>query len=321
MKTDNLPTYDALPAVEGSARSGWGLFGNEDCVGLMNLLTPERIAAAAKLVRRGAVFSLNAPLDAVSPAMFARGVPRHTVLTVAKGRSTDDIIDNLYPQASSQWDSLAHVSFDFKRFYNGATLDDIVTGRRNTIDHWARRGIAGRAVLLDIQRTLAEDGDTYDPGTSRAFTVAELERARERSGITFASGDLILLHTGFFKWYLAQDTAKKVALAPRDSLRAAGIEHTEAMARYLWNTHACAIISDNPAIEVWPPDHSQQAWPFGFMHHMLIGQFGVALGELWWLHDLAADCEADNVYEMLLTSAPLNMPGGIGSPANALALK
>lgn len=54
---------------------------------------------------------------------------------------------------------------------------------------------------------------------------------------------------------------------------------------------------------------------------MLIGQFGMALGELWWLADLAADCAADGIYEMLCVSAPLNAPGGIGSPANAVAIK
>jgi hypothetical protein len=45
------------------------------------------------------------------------------------------------------------------------------------------------------------------------------------------------------------------------------------------------------------------------------------LGELWRLEALAADCEADGVYESLLVSAPLNLRGGAGSPANALALK
>jgi hypothetical protein len=54
---------------------------------------------------------------------------------------------------------------------------------------------------------------------------------------------------------------------------------------------------------------------------MLIGQFGMALGELWWLRDLAGDCAADGIYEMFLVSAPLNAPGGIGSPANAVAIK
>jgi hypothetical protein len=47
----------------------------------------------------------------------------------------------------------------------------------------------------------------------------------------------------------------------------------------------------------------------------------MALGELWWLADLAADCAADGIYEMFLVSAPMNAPGGIGSPANAVAIK
>ena len=47
----------------------------------------------------------------------------------------------------------------------------------------------------------------------------------------------------------------------------------------------------------------------------------MALGELWHLDDLAADCAVDGVCEFFLASAPLNVRGGIGSPPNALALK
>jgi hypothetical protein len=45
------------------------------------------------------------------------------------------------------------------------------------------------------------------------------------------------------------------------------------------------------------------------------------LGELWQLGALAEDCAADGVYEMFLTSAPMNLPGASGTPANALAIK
>jgi hypothetical protein len=54
---------------------------------------------------------------------------------------------------------------------------------------------------------------------------------------------------------------------------------------------------------------------------MLLGQFGMAIGELWWLDELAEDCAADGIHEFLLTSAPLNTRGGYGSTANALAIK
>jgi hypothetical protein len=47
----------------------------------------------------------------------------------------------------------------------------------------------------------------------------------------------------------------------------------------------------------------------------------MAIGELWDLDALAEDCDADGVFEFLLVSAPLHVPGGIGSPSNAVALK
>jgi hypothetical protein len=57
------------------------------------------------------------------------------------------------------------------------------------------------------------------------------------------------------------------------------------------------------------------------MHFRLIPLLGMPIGELWWLDDLAADCAEDGVYEFFFTSAPLNVPGGVGSPPNALAIK
>src|SRR5579884_4133233 len=103
-----VPRYADLPEAPAGGRSGWGVFGPEDSVGMLNLQTPERVAAAARLVRRGALFPLDAPLGMFSPALAAtRGVPRHTVLHRAGTIGFDDLYDNFYPQASSQWDSLA----------------------------------------------------------------------------------------------------------------------------------------------------------------------------------------------------------------------
>jgi len=310
---DALPRYDDLPAAPGGARSAWGLFGAEDDSGLMNLQTPERVAAAAQEVRTGEVFPLGAPIDLVDPPMFRRGAPRHTVMAVSAS-GFDDVIDDFYPQASSQWDALAHVGFDDGVFYNGATPEDIRERGRNTIGHWARRGIAGRAVLLDVAAVIGD----VDPGTSRAITADELEAARERAGVTYRPGDVLLLHTGYLAWYAGQDAAARKAIA-HGELRTIGIAHGEEMARYLWDSHVSAIAADNPAAEVWPPDHA--AWPFGYLHRMLIGQFGMAIGELWWLHDLAMSCRADGRYTAFLTSAPLYVRGGVGSPPGALAIK
>ena len=314
---DPLPSYDELPAAPEGGRSGWGVFGPEDNVGLFNLLTPERVVEAAGLIRRGALFPLDAPVDAFSPPIAAtRGIPRHRVLHVPGTIGFDDVLDNFYPQGSSQWDSLGHIGYSPNAFYNDATEDDVASGRRNTIEHWARRGIAGRAVVLDMVRTLAAAGRGYEPGTSTAFSVEDLELARDRAGVQFRSGDIVVLHTGFAAWYLDQNPAERTRAAR--ALTTPGIAHGEEMCRYLWDAHVAAVVSDTFAVEVFPADRDV---PTGFLHRMLIGQFGMALGELWWTEDLAADCAADGVYEAFLTSTPLHAPGGIGSPANALAIK
>ena len=58
-----------------------------------------------------------------------------------------------------------------------------------------------------------------------------------------------------------------------------------------------------------------------FAHTILLPMLGLPLGELFFLDDLAADCAADGRYEFLFTSAPLNLPHGVASPPNALAIK
>ena len=321
-RPDQLPRYDDLPPAVKGGRSGWGLFGPDDSAGLLNLQTADSVRACVGLVRKGAVFPLDAALDALDPPLDVdRGAPRHRLLhKPGPGlEDLDDVYDNFYPQISSQWDSLAHVAYSPGVFYNGATDEDVLGGTRNTIDHWARRGIVARAILLDLERALSSGGGTYRPDSGAAFSVEDLERTREQAGVSYSPGCIVLLRTGFLGWYTSQPWPARSAVA-RD-LRAPGVEHTEDMARYLWDSGAMGVASDTFAVEVWPPDLSSQESPFGFLHRVLIGQFGMALGELWWLDDLAADCAQDGIHEFLLTSAPLNSRGGIGSPPNALAIK
>jgi len=316
-----LPNYADLPPAPEGGRSGWGLFGAGDNLGLVNLMTPERIAAAARLVRRGSGVLPGHAARQRFPRRWPRSAARRgiTSCTSAARPGSTTSTTNFYPQASSQWDSLAHVGYAPDQMYNGVTEQEVLAGTRNTIDHWARHGLAGRAVLLDVERAMREAGLPYDPGGSSAIGVDGLELARRQAGVEFAPGDIILLHTGFAAWYVEQPSQVKFRLHGNPATP--GVEHSEAVCEYLWNSHAAAIASDTYGVEVFPADMSAEARPFGFLHNMLIGQFGMALGELWWLSDLARDCTADGVHEMFLVSAPLNAPGGIGSPANAVAIK
>ena len=73
-KTDrfsNLPRYRDLPIDKSMPpNSAWGVFGDDDQVGTINLLTPERVAHAATLVQKGSVFSLNGDREERGPRLL-----------------------------------------------------------------------------------------------------------------------------------------------------------------------------------------------------------------------------------------------------------
>jgi len=72
-KEGRLPSFDELPVEAGNPpRSAWGLFGDDDQIGTINLMTPERVALAATLVRHDKVFPFNWELELPSPPLFYR---------------------------------------------------------------------------------------------------------------------------------------------------------------------------------------------------------------------------------------------------------
>lgn len=313
-----LPAYDELPVKEGAPPgSAWGLFGDDDQIGLVNLMTPEKAVEAARLVRRGATFSLNWELEQPSPPLYGRGAPRHTILGHGAGR--DDALDNFFPQTSSQWDGLTHVGHPDHGFYNGVQEVDITgkPGTKNGIERWARRGMVTRGVLLDVARYCEQQGEPVNGAEDRRFPASLLEATRQAQGVEIEPGDMLIIRSGWMAWYQQATPRERYHISHVPNLRTPGIAAGEEMAAYLWNLHIAAIASDAPALEAWPPDFAG----VGFLHRTLIGLFGLAIGELWYLEDLAADCAADGVYEFMVTSAPLNVLGGVGSPPNALAIK
>ena len=85
--------------------------------------------------------------------------------------------------------------------------------------------------------------------------------------------------------------------------------------------------ADNPALEVWPigPRDVAEAdparWPDVFVHTALLPLLGIPIGELFDLDALADDCAASATYDAFFTSAPLNLPAGVATPPNALAIR
>jgi kynurenine formamidase len=311
------PSYAQLP-IRDSAPAGaaWGVFGDDDELGTLNFIGVDQVRMASTLVRRGAMFPLNWSLSLPKPVLFHRGAYTRTQKGIDKPIiGHDDYLDGLYLHASSHWDALRHHGvIEAGAFYGGRETSTVRGTTCLDIATVAQRGIATRAVLADVVRMLADEGVTFDPLGHFPVTLEMIERTLAVQGVTLRQGDVLLVRTGWMEAYLGADQARRDGLAGAQ-LRTVGLTGVD-IAGYLWDRRVAAIAADNPAVEILLGEDLPLE-----LHNYLIGRLGMPLGELWFLEDLARDCREDGVYEAFLTSAPLNLPGGTGSPPNALALK
>jgi len=320
---ERLPDFAELPIKpDYPPHSAWGVFGDDDQIGTLNLLTPERVAAAARLVRHGQVFALNWELEQPSPPLFNRATLQHTIKR-RRHNVFDDVYDNFNTQSSSQWDGLRHCGHPQYGFYNGVTEEQITgeAGSRNGIEHWARRGIAGRGVLIDFPRFADAHGIAFTLGAWYGISARQLQAAADWQGLQFQTGDILLLRTGWIEWYSSLNEEQRIQLAQPGALQAGGLEQGEESLRFLWDHHFAAIVSDNPSFEAYPSATSEAGQPGETMHGTIIGLWGMPIGEMFQLDALATACAADGCHEFFFSSAPLNKLGGVASPPNALAIK
>jgi len=277
-------------------------------------MTPERTVAAAQLVRDGVSVGLNLPTDVPDPPLFGRERLRHQIFGVDRN-TLDDRLDAFYPQASSQWDGLRHVRAREHGFFGGVDSDELVPGSGPLgIDAWERRGIIGRGVLLDIVGLRARQGRAYDPLGSETIEADDLAAAAAAQGVEIRAGDVLCVRTGWLAAYLELDAGGRSAMA--EAPRFSGLSGSDAMARFLWDAGLIAVAADNPALEVAPGDPA-----VGSLHRRLIPLLGFAVAELLDFETLTALCLRDGRWDFLFVAVPLNLPGGVGSPANAVAIR
>ncbi|MDE3074204.1 MAG: cyclase family protein [Chloroflexota bacterium] len=315
---DRVPKFAELPVVpDAPPRSAWGVFGRDDQLGTLNFLTPERRRAAAQLVRRGVVFNLDLPLNLpVKPLIEHRTLYKRTQFVLGQNAGRDDYLDGFYLQASSQWDGLRHVRHSEHGFYNW-TSDDQVDGGDGPLgmQRYAECSISGRGVLLDVARHLRSRGDDFRPDSLRPIPCELLDQVAEAEQVALSPGDIVAMRTGLAAVLHQEAANPERAVRPMDT---AGLLADDATLAWLWDHQLAAVVSDNVAVEMRP---WQRLPGVRRLHDEAIPLLGLFFGELFDLEALAEDCANDGLYEFLFVSKPLMLPGGVGSPANALAMK
>jgi len=326
------PTFAELEAAYPPG-CAWSVFGEGDELGTINFLTPEVRRYAASLVRTGKTFNLDYALDAFEPFPSGTRSPYQHSLFSNNPLHFDDWLDSFYLQATSQIDGLRHIGYPGLGFYGGHRAEEFAPHTPTLgIQHWADAGIVGRGVLLDVERYLASVGRPIDQTTATYLTVADLEATAAAQGVSFMDGDILLIRTGWAEYCrLHMDLQARREF--KNDIKFPGLIQSRDMVAWLWDHHFALVAADNLGVEA-APNLPGNVWELpdqevptkgvdhnGSIHRPLIALLGFALGEMWALHELADDCAADGVYEFMVTAKPLNLVGGVGSTANAMAIK
>lgn len=315
--------------------SNWGRWGPDDELGTLNHITPELVARAGTLVKKGVTISLSVPFDAYGP-QGAHGFRRNPIHLMSLdggdremverlggwGGETEQQISHIWRgpmrfnddyimmplQAATQWDALSHVYYD-QQLYNGYSADAVTSlgASRDSIDKVAAAGkVVGRGVLLDVARhrgvTHLAEGTVINPDDLEATAAAQ--------GVEVGQGDIVIVRTGWWLRFLETRDGESWAMS------SPGIGWK--CAQWLHERKAAAIACDNIAVETSTMEFPGVMLPF---HMLALRDMGMMLGEMWNLERLGEDCADDHVYEFMLVSQPLLITGAVGSPINPLAIK
>nr|WP_246315549.1 cyclase family protein [Kineococcus aurantiacus] len=254
----------------------------------------------------------------------ARRAPVHEILT-GHAESRDDVLREFHLQATSQVDGLRHRRASGHGFYGGVPDDAVVAGSPTLgVQRWAEAPIVGRGLVVDVEGWAAGRGEPLDHRSGPALDVAVLDEALAAQGAAVEPGDVLLVHTGWARWFL--DAAPQLRAQVRDARCATGFAQSRDFPRWCWDHRVSVFATDTFAVEVLPvvpgsPYLRSAPEDAGMMHQELIAKLGLVLGELWNLTDLVADSRATGRWDCMVTVKPLHLTGGVGSPPNAVALR
>jgi kynurenine formamidase len=281
----------------------WRRFGDADERGTLNHLTPERRAAAARLVRDGITVSLARDLGAnVQHHMLAAGDARDSNGITGYEAARDHIAADVHGLAVTHVDALSHM-FVRGEMYGGRPASQVRSdgARANTVMTMAD-GVVARGVLLDIP---AARGIAHLDETT-LVSVEDLEAAERAHGVRVGAGDVLLVSWG----REVRERSNRRAGATMSGL------HPECL-RWLHEREVAVLGSDGISDPM--PGLGIPGWPFP-VHQVAIVAMGMPLVDNMALAALAQQCAQRSRYEFLFVMSPLRVERATGCPVNPIAV-
>ena len=291
-----------MPPDNQRCPSKWGA---DDQRGAGNLMKPETVLRAAKLIKTGEVFELGAILSPDTKEAFINDGREFTIITkpsiaVPNTRSeNEELIVSELGQTGTQFDAFAHQMWG-DSFYNCFKQKDIATRtgfKKLGIEHVG--SLIARGVLIDVAGLKGVDmlPDSYN------ITADDLKAALKRQNMSLQPGDAVVIRTGWSK-LMGKDNKRYGSIPAGIGINAA---------QWLVTQDPMMIAGDNCCVEVRPsePGYSLP------IHAMMIIQNGIYLLENLKLEELAAA----RAYEFAFIVQPLKLKGATGSAIAPIAVR
>jgi len=341
------------------AGSTWGDWGEDDELGRINLLTPEKVLQGVREVEAGVSFCLSLPLDypggsalnqrryppILAPTEDMRGKP-DVFYNVHQSQMEDwgnpkyvdvwnDDMVSLWLQYSTQWDSLAHAGAEFDADDDGIEEAVYYNGYRAEVDLVGPKpdaaGDGGKH--LSFARHLGLEHMAYHGVQGRgvlidlAHHLGNEWRGVDRKTLEeIMAADAVAVEPGdmvlFHTGFATQVLEWNREPDPKKIMAMCAYldARDESLLEWITESQLSALVSDNYAVEgLVGRDRDESRHSLLPIHHLCLFRLGVPLGELWYLHELATWLREHNRSRFLLTAPPLRLPGAVGCPLTPIA--
>lgn len=284
-------------------------WGADDQIGAANRVTPERTAAAAKLVKKGISHPLGIVIEPGMPAY----PPRYTQLQVVQpnqqfnadlgvgweASSNDDVLQ-MWLGTGPQLDGLGHMG-EAGEFYNCNQGKDfsIITGLTK-LDISGIPPMVGRGVMIDIAKQMGVD--SLQAG--QPITSDDIKAAMKSQGVTVGEGDVVLLHTGYTDATLKQNPSLWAGSIP-------GITNEASV--FLAGLKPMAVGADTWGLGAVPPRAGDKIF---YDHVVLLKQHGIYILETMNTGRLADE----GVQEFMFVLGQARLKGAVQMIINPVAM-
>jgi kynurenine formamidase len=300
--------------------SNWGRWGPDDTRGALNLITPAKTAAAARLVREGVSVNLQHFVEFAPAVDNWRFWPAEKWLTSANpqtgeqgfGPALDAVRFSTHEGTLSHLDAICH-------YDRRAPMTDIDPGFRVTYNNHRNRrdelscqgasGIPGmgagyvtRGVLVDIP--LLRNVKWLEPTTP--IFADELEKWEEFAGVKVEPGDVLLVRTG--RW------AKRAAEGPWQYDQGGAGLHASVLP---WlHARGVSLLVGDAVSDVQPSGVEGSNRP---VHTISMVAMGLPLVDNGYLEDVAAEASRLKRWQFMVSWQINQSQGGTAVPFNGIA--